>query len=781
MKRDWIEYLVIQKSGLFDSRYYLREYKDIRVADIDPLMHYIKDGWREGRNPSSLFNTKYYLEKNPDVKASGTNPLFHYVRYGKAQGLSINPTRVNTLSLPIDWRDYVPKISTIVPRHLPKVSVIVPNYNHGMYLEERLTSIYAQSYKNFEVILLDDCSTDNSVKVLKSFYENYSSITRCNFNTTNSGSPFSQWEKGIHLSEGELIWIAESDDYCENDFLEKMVYNFSDDSVLCSYAHPVLVDRNGRRLSFSFESYVGQIHPLKWNSSYIETAHREVNDALGLLNTIPNVSGVVFRKPDEHFELFHDADWKQMKVCGDWLFYLHLVRGGRIAYCNDTHNYYRIHQGSTSKATHSQDIYYQEHLHVACSIARLYKIPVDLLVKFQKRLKDFYFENVKEGSSEKFEKLFDLNKVYQCMAERHPNVLLAIYGFAFGGGEIFPIRLANELKRSGASVTILNGGFEPTQPNVRKMLSPQIAVINNSSTIDLDQILEDFGVEIIHSHHASMEDFISGRRTLGKPGAKHVATMHGMYEMMSDVHFLRKFKKIRKSVNHWVYTAEKNILPFKKHGVFSADNFSKIDNGIQVPNARPLDLSSLGITADSFTACLASRALPEKGWIEAIEATKKVREITNKDVHLLLIGEGKMYDILRTEEIPEFIHLLGFRGNLADYLASVQLGLLPSYFKGESFPLVLIEYFMAEIPVIASSIGEISSMITTDDHQIGGSLIELRNGKVDPDDLADAMIRLVTDENFYYNCVAAVRLLKTRFDIDNVAQQYLSVYKHTLG
>ena len=661
----------------------------------------------------------------------------------------------------------------------PKVSVIVPNFNHSAYLEERLSSIYEQTYQNFEVILLDDCSTDKSVSILEKYAAKYPEKTRCTFNDQNSGSPFSQWEKGILLADGELIWIAESDDFCEKDFLEKLVPLFSNDTVLLSYAHAIFVDGNGRRNLSAFENYVSAIDPRKWRYSYVETAHNEVNTALGLLNTIPNVSGVLFRKLDDHFPLFGDPNWKRMQVCGDWLFYLHLIRGGSIAYSRSTHNYYRMYASSTSKKTHSRDIYYQEHERVASAVASLYKIPDSLLIRLQTRLKDFYFKNVEGGSLEKFNSLFDLNKITRCMQERKPNVLMGAYGLAFGGGEIFPIRLANALQKAGAAVTLFNGGYEPTQPGVRKMLSPQMAVVTNSSSLHMNDLLVNYGIEIIHTHHASMENYFAVTRTRGANGAKHVATMHGMYEMMED-HFMQNTKNIQKSVDYWVYTAEKNILPFTKNGLFNTRKFTKIENGLPLPKVQKVDLISLGITPNSFTACLASRALPDKGWTEAIEATNKVIESTKKDIHLILIGEGPVYDRLKEEGLPDHIHLLGYRADLDDYLASVQLGLLPSYFQGESFPLVLIEFFMAEIPVIASNIGEISKMIKIDGHPAGGSLIELRNGKVDSDELAEAMIEMITNRDFYNDCVAGARLLKTRFDIDTIAQQYLALYKRIL-
>jgi glycosyltransferase involved in cell wall biosynthesis len=156
------------------------------------------------------------------------------------------------------------------------------------------------------------------------------------------------------------------------------------------------------------------------------------------------------------------------------------------------------------------------------------------------------------------------------------------------------------------------------------------------------------------------------------------------------------------------------------------------------------------------------------------------RKRTNKDLHLLLIGEGVVYNILRRDSLPDYVHLLGFRNNVDDFLAVSQLVLIPSYFKGESFPLVLIQSFMVEVPVIATRIGEIERMMTLDSEHKGGILIDLKDGKVDPEDLTEAIIKMVTDQNFYDECKNSVRLLKERFDINNVAKNYLALYKNVL-
>lgn len=80
---DW---LCIFFSGMFDRKYYLQTYPDVRDKKALPLLHYLRHGGFEGRNPSKAFQSAAYLEKYPDVRNSGMNPLVHYIRYGKAEG-----------------------------------------------------------------------------------------------------------------------------------------------------------------------------------------------------------------------------------------------------------------------------------------------------------------------------------------------------------------------------------------------------------------------------------------------------------------------------------------------------------------------------------------------------------------------------------------------------------------------------------------------------------------------------------------------------------------------
>lgn len=92
------DYNIIKKSGLFDVHYYCSRYDDVRHAEADPIEHYLKFGWVEGKNPSQEFDSNYYLATYPDVAKSGMNPLLHYVLYGKAEGRLVKNT--DTLIIP---------------------------------------------------------------------------------------------------------------------------------------------------------------------------------------------------------------------------------------------------------------------------------------------------------------------------------------------------------------------------------------------------------------------------------------------------------------------------------------------------------------------------------------------------------------------------------------------------------------------------------------------------------------------------------------------------------
>lgn len=74
--------VIISCSKLFDPDFYLFSYPDVQRSGINPLVHFVRFGSHEGRNPAFFFNTTYYLLENEDVQISGLNPFTHWILHG---------------------------------------------------------------------------------------------------------------------------------------------------------------------------------------------------------------------------------------------------------------------------------------------------------------------------------------------------------------------------------------------------------------------------------------------------------------------------------------------------------------------------------------------------------------------------------------------------------------------------------------------------------------------------------------------------------------------------
>ncbi|RTY83272.1 glycosyltransferase family 2 protein [Flavobacterium sp. ZB4P23] len=227
---------------------------------------------------------------------------------------------------------------------LPLVSVIVPSYNHDKYLEQRLKSIFNQTYLNFEVILLDDCSTDSSGKILAKYAKN-PKVSHCVFNEINSGNTFIQWNKGIELAKGDYIWIAESDDFCELNFLEELIQSVLQDSeIMLVYCQSNRADETGK-ITGNWLNHTDNLDAELFLTSFVMDGNEFIERFLIYKNVIPNISGVLFSKECAVQLGTLDMD-PGMRTCGDWLFYFKLINNNKISYINKSLNNFRYHSQS---------------------------------------------------------------------------------------------------------------------------------------------------------------------------------------------------------------------------------------------------------------------------------------------------------------------------------------------------------------------------------------------------------------------------------------------------
>lgn len=232
---------------------------------------------------------------------------------------------------------------------MPKVSVIVPSYNHAKFLEQRIESILHQTFQDFEIIFLDDRSTDNSKEVFDR-YVTHPKITHAVFNETNGNSTFKQWNKGIDLAAGEYVWIAESDDYAAPSFLEKLVPILDLHHHLgLVYCQSVLINDRGELLAPSFLACTDCFDRSRWTADYKNDGKHECANFLAGKNIIPNASAVLIRKSVYQAEV--DRDNETFKVAGDWFTWSKILLAADVYFVAESLNYFRYCEGSVSRKT----------------------------------------------------------------------------------------------------------------------------------------------------------------------------------------------------------------------------------------------------------------------------------------------------------------------------------------------------------------------------------------------------------------------------------------------
>jgi GT2 family glycosyltransferase len=229
---------------------------------------------------------------------------------------------------------------------MPKVSVIVPNYNHAPYLAERINSILSQTFNDFELILMDDNSSDSSKQIL----ENYRSLPNVKivYNEVNSGSSFKQWNKGAKLSSGEYIWIAESDDVAAPDFLSTLVPVLDNNpEVALVYSQSYEINTKGYITGTWFDQ-TKILTNGKWANDFITEGNEMIKNYMIQYNCVPNASGVLFRRVK--MEAIGMAD-ETFRLNGDWLFWIRLMENSTLAFVAKSLNYFRTHGGSVRSTT----------------------------------------------------------------------------------------------------------------------------------------------------------------------------------------------------------------------------------------------------------------------------------------------------------------------------------------------------------------------------------------------------------------------------------------------
>lgn len=274
------------------------------------------------------------------------------------------------------------------------VSIIIPNYNHASFLEKRLDSIFNQSYQNFEVIILDDASTDNSLSILN-YYKDHPKVSHFIVNEKNSGSPFKQWKKGLSLAQGDYIWIAESDDFCDLNFLESQVQRLELNEM--SVAKTIVFNKNNYNKELA--------HP-----AFKENKNIVIDKDQVLYCPVLNVSATLFRNIDKKKLL--GANFAEFRIIGDRVFYHEFFHNKRLSYNAETQSYFRQEDENLSNLD-SKDLkyltsYLKEHVRFI-NLASRNNIDIK---EYRKKYVTRFFNRVRHRVSRRNKVSFQFMKLY---------------------------------------------------------------------------------------------------------------------------------------------------------------------------------------------------------------------------------------------------------------------------------------------------------------------------------------------------------------------------------
>ena len=403
------------------------------------------------------------------------------------------------------------------------------------------------------------------------------------------------------------------------------------------------------------------------------------------------------------------------------------------------------------------------------------------------------------------------------------NILIACEDLRVGGAQAFTLSLAKEFQKTCKNNVYIYSLFSDFVdysfinrffPNAI-ILSPKIygdLLIRKLDSIlrkikidysfrnkiviqNIQKTIRSYDIDLVHSNMFKSDYLFS--RALKKISSSFVITMHGNYEeffynQKNDIgeiilNYNQKVICVLKRVEGLAYLTEKNLKIFNNkefHEYFISSNIKirKIYNGFSIPkisksyNGR----RQLNIPNDHTVFGMVSRGIPEKGWETAISAFQLVN--FQKKASLILVGGSPYLDKLYEKYSDDKnIHFIGYSNDPIFWTNSFDVGLLPTTFKSESLPTIIIEYLFCGKPVISTDIGEISQMITIDGKKAGFVLSLDSEERVNSQEIVDCMKIYLNNHQLLEKHSSLAKKAFSKFKMQKCVDEYSTLYRCTLN
>lgn len=289
--------------------------------------------------------------------------------------------------------------------------------------------------------------------------------------------------------------------------------------------------------------------------------------------------------------------------------------------------------------------------------------------------------------------------------------------------------------------------------------------------------LNEYKIDLINSHLLASDIFAVDylKPLINKP---LVITSQGCYNDYNDIDTV---SKIIQNIDGMTYVAEKNLNIFFKTKLPITGNKKLIYNGLPKPQGIKLKKrSEIGLSENDFVVGQISRSIETKGLEIAIKAVKHIVE-ENKinNLKLILVGPDNDYYTFLKEKYKTLDYII-FTGPALDpieWVGLLDIGVLPSYFPGESCPSTIVEYLSCGKPVIATNIGEIPNMIEYEGDKAGIIITEKdSNNLPDFKAFANAINQYYHDRALFKKHSEIASMAFEKFLISESAEKYMEIF-----
>ncbi|MEK6763051.1 MAG: glycosyltransferase [Nitrospirota bacterium] len=240
-----------------------------------------------------------------------------------------------------------------VPRKSGWVTAVVASYNHAEFLVQRMESLIAQTYRDLEILVIDDCSTDQSVGVLRR-YQSHPRVTLVV--REQNGGWVTVSNQGVEMATGEFVVFANCDDACDPSLIQRLVAAIrTHPTAGMAFCRSVLVDERDNPLGDDFTVREPSFRARCSTDTLLSGA--ETSRFLLHSCVIPNLSAALIRK--ECFAIVGDLS-SSYRVCCDWDLFFRIAARYDVAYVAEPLNRFRQHS-STIRSVTKERIVYEEY------------------------------------------------------------------------------------------------------------------------------------------------------------------------------------------------------------------------------------------------------------------------------------------------------------------------------------------------------------------------------------------------------------------------------------